>query len=151
MRVYFLLSLLPFYLFAQDKKAVPTISTSHSVQQAITADAPGFKFVEETWDFKDIPQSTPVTHIYEFENTGKDPIIISQVTASCGCTTPEWTKEPVMAGKKGTVKVTYNAAKEGTFTKTVTILSNVGNPKYLTIKGNVLSRSAAPDAPNQEK
>ncbi len=143
--VLFLLFLLPAFTLAQDKKALPTVSATPSVQKVQMHDNAGaFRFVEETWDFKEISQGIPVSHVYEYENSGKEPLIISQVTASCGCTTPEWTKEPVLPGKRGIVKVTYNAAKEGTFTKTVTILSNTGAPKYLTIKGDVVSNMDAP-------
>ena len=146
------LLLLVFFLFAvafsQINKAVPTKDVAPAAPAAPPdPNAPVFKFNEETWDFGSIPQGIPTSHVFSYENSGKTPLIISQATASCGCTTPEWTKEPVLPTKTGTVKVTYNAAKEGTFTKTVTILSNSGNAKYLTIKGNVLPKPVDPNAP----
>ena len=109
----------------------------------IGSNAPEFKFKEDVWDFGNIAQGVPVTHVFEFTSSGKEPVVVSQVTASCGCTTPTWTKEPVTSGKTGSVSVTFNAAREGAFTKTVTILSNTGEPKYLTIKGNVLPKKTA--------
>jgi hypothetical protein len=136
-----LLFVLPVAAFAQINKTVPTKDVTPAVTNApVDPDAPAFKFTEETWDFGEIPQGIPASHAFNFENAGKTPLVISQATASCGCTTPEWTKEPVLPSKTGTVKVTYNAAKEGAFTKTVTLLSNAGNAKYLTIKGNVIQK-----------
>lgn len=78
---------------------------------------------------------------FEFENTGNEPLILSNVRASCGCTTPSYTKEPIMPGKKGTIDVTYNTNTVGGFTKTVTVTSNaVDNPRIvLKIKGNVVN------------
>lgn len=134
-----LLFLLPAIAFAQINKAVPTTPVTPAAPTAAPdPNGPVFKFTEETWDFGQIPQGVPATHVFQFENTGKAPLVVSQATASCGCTTPEWTKDPVLPSKTGTIKVTYNAAKEGAFTKTVTVLSNAGGAKYLTIKGNVI-------------
>jgi len=132
----FAMLLLPALSFAQQAAPANTNTTPKT-----PPDAPQFQFKEETWDFGNIPQDVPATHVFEFTSTGKNPVVISQATASCGCTTPVWTKEPVMSGKTGTVSVTYNAAKEGSFMKTVTVLSNTGDPKYLTIKGNVIPKS----------
>ena len=60
-------------------------------------------------DFGKIEQGKPVSYVFEFKNTGKDPVVLGNVAASCGCTTPEWTREPVMPLGKGTVKATFNA------------------------------------------
>ena len=133
-KIFLAMILFPAIAFAQSAPAVP--SNSNAVKN--DAPAPVFQFKEEVWDFGNVPQGTPVTHVFEYTNNGKVPVLVSQATASCGCTTPVWTKEPVLAGKSGTVAVTFNAAREGSFVKTVTVLSNAGDPKYLTIKGNVL-------------
>ena len=137
-KLFFLLLLFPALAFSQNSNVVPTNANPVKVD----ASGPAFQFKEDAWDFGDIPQGTPVTHVFEYTSTGKQPIIVSQATASCGCTTPVWTKEPVSPGKTGTVSVTYNAAREGSFIKTVTVLSNTGDPKYLTIKGNVIAKKA---------
>ncbi|HSI89625.1 MAG TPA: DUF1573 domain-containing protein, partial [Adhaeribacter sp.] len=63
----------------------------------------------ETYDFGKITEGTQATHEFKFKNTGNQPVIISNVQASCGCTTPEWTKEPVMPGKTGKIKALYNS------------------------------------------
>lgn len=95
-------------------------------------------FDKETHDFGIIPQNTPATYTFTFKNTGKAPLIITNAAASCGCTTPEWTKEPIMPGKKGFVKATYNAASIGVFNKAVTVMSNATKSQVtLYIKGDV--------------
>ncbi len=95
--------------------------------------------VKETeYDFGKIPQGKPVTHVFEVSNTGKDPLQINNVTASCGCTTPEWEKDKKIAtGATSKINVGYNAAAEGPFTKTITITYNENQVKVITIKGEV--------------
>lgn len=101
------------------------------------------KFKEETHKFGKVPQGTPVTHEFVFTNTGSDPVVISNVTASCGCTTPDWTREPVMPGKTGFVKATFNAASVAPFNKPVTVFSNTeGGTISLTLNGEVIAKQA---------
>jgi hypothetical protein len=89
-------------------------------------------------DFGKIPQGKPVTYSFEVKNTGKAPLLISNVQASCGCTTPEWDREkPIAPGATALIKVGYNAQAEGPFTKPVTITYNDGLTKVLNIKGEV--------------
>jgi len=97
-----------------------------------------FKFEKETHDFGKIPQGKPVTHVFTFTNVGTDPIIISEVKPSCGCSVAEFTKTPVKPGETGTISVTYNAAAKQPFTKSFTVRSNTKTPvKTLYIKGEV--------------
>lgn len=98
-----------------------------------------FDFNEMTHDFGTVVEGNVASHEFEFTNTGDQPIIISNVRASCGCTTPFWTKEPVLPGQKGKIKASYNSkGRPGAFNKTITITSNSTEPsKRLTIKGNV--------------
>ena len=83
-----------------------------------------------------------VTTQFEFTNTGKSPLIIQRVSASCGCTTPSYTREPVLPGKKGTISAKYSTVRRpGTFNKTITVYTNVPDTVYvLTIKGNVVPK-----------
>lgn len=76
---------------------------------------------------------------FEFTNTGTSPLIIQRVSASCGCTTPSYTREPVLPGKSGTISATYSTVRRpGTFNKTIRVYTNVPDTVYvLTIKGNV--------------
>ncbi|TDE12425.1 DUF1573 domain-containing protein [Dyadobacter psychrotolerans] len=102
------------------------------------------KFKEETHKFGQVPQGTPVTNIFTFTNTGSDPVVISNVTVSCGCTTPEWSKTPVLPGKTGTIKATFNAAAAGPFNKPVTVFSNTeGGSITLYLNGEVVTKPAA--------
>ncbi|MFC5271669.1 DUF1573 domain-containing protein [Adhaeribacter terreus] len=103
------------------------------------------KFESENHDFTKVTEGTIATHEFKFKNTGDKPLVISNVQASCGCTTPDWTKEPVMPGKTGFVKAAYNSnGRPGVFNKSITVTSNGTEPtKVLTIKGDVLTRAEA--------
>lgn len=96
------------------------------------------EFEKEVHDFGIIPQNVPATYTFTFKNKGKEPLIITNASASCGCTTPEWTREPIKKGEKGFVKATYNAASPGAFNKTVTVVTNGKRATVtLTLKGDV--------------
>ncbi|RZJ56165.1 MAG: DUF1573 domain-containing protein [Flavobacterium sp.] len=93
----------------------------------------------ETIDVGEIPQGTPKAIVYEFKNTGKTAVVITNVQGSCGCTATDYTKEPILPGKSAKVTATYNAANKGAFTKTVTVTTNAeSTPKILTLKGTVI-------------
>lgn len=100
-----------------------------------------FKFDKETHDFGKIPQGKPVSVDFIFTNTGDEPLIISNVESTCGCTVPKYTSAPVLKGAQGTITVTFNAAAvQAGFTKAVTIKSNARTPiKVLYIKGEVVA------------
>lgn len=92
---------------------------------------------ETEFDFGKIPQGKPVTHVFSFTNIGKTPLTLENVQATCGCTTPEWNKDPVPAGATSKITVGYNAATEGLFTKNITVTYNGSQTKQITIKGEV--------------
>ncbi|MEZ4721648.1 MAG: DUF1573 domain-containing protein [Flavobacteriales bacterium] len=95
-------------------------------------------FDDKNHDFGDIKQGVPATYEFEFTNDGTAPLIISGAEGSCGCTVPEYPKAPIMPGKTGKIKVTYDAKNTGPFQKSVTIDSNDPNsPTELRIKGTV--------------
>lgn len=118
--------------YSQDKPTLSNVGNENPNQAA-------FKFNAEEYNFGTIKQGESVTYNFEFVNTGKEPLIISNAAGSCGCTVPEWPKEPIAAGGKGTIKVTFNSAgKQGIQDKTVTLQSNAAqNPLVLHLKGNV--------------
>lgn len=104
---------------------------------------PVISFVSRGFDFGNIKEETgKVTHDFVFTNTGKVPLVIQQVTASCGCTTPSWTKQPIAPGAKGKITVTYSATgRPGTFTKTITVNNNsTESIVQLSIHGTVLAQ-----------
>lgn len=86
------------------------------------------------------------SHAFVLKNTGNGPLVITRITASCGCTQPEWTKEPIAAGKTGEVKITYNPkGRPGPFYKTVSIFSNGKKGSFsLAVKGNVTPKPERP-------
>ncbi|MCD7914942.1 MAG: DUF1573 domain-containing protein [Tannerellaceae bacterium] len=95
---------------------------------------------ESTHDFGEIMESNgPVSHTFVVENTGDMPLVITRVVASCGCTTPKWTKEPIAPGKSGNIAVTFDPkGRPGPFSKTISVYSNGKSGSYiLTIRGDV--------------
>lgn len=86
---------------------------------------PTINFVNTEHDFGNIPQGTPVTHEFAFTNEGDAPLILESVKASCGCTTPDWTKAPIAPGATGVIKATFNAAAGGAFNKSITVKTNI--------------------------
>jgi hypothetical protein len=121
---------------AAESKLSAGIPAAAQPTQGQNADA-SMKFVNEEHNFGNVPEGPSVTTDFEFKNIGKEPIVLSNVQASCGCTTPSWTKEPVMPGKTGKISATYNTqGRPGPIMKTITVTSNVGT-KVVKITGNV--------------
>ena len=95
----------------------------------------------EAVEVGEIPQNKPKAIEFEFKNTGKTDVIITNVKASCGCTATDYTKTPIKPGETAKVTATYNAANKGAFTKTVTVTTNAEEaPKVLTFKGTVVNK-----------
>ena len=118
--------------------AISSISAQNNAQ--ISAD-------ELIYNFGTIGESDGLaSHIFTIKNTGNGPLVITRITASCGCTQPEWSKEPIAPGKTGEVKVTYNPkGRPGPFYKTIAIYSNGKKGSFsIGIKGNVTPKEAQP-------
>lgn len=112
---------------------------------ATFANAQGvIKFKTESHDFGKVEEGVQAAYTFEFTNTGTAPVVISNAQPSCGCTTPDWTKEPVMPGKTGFVKASFNSSgRPGNFNKNITVISNSETPQIaLTIKGEVNPKAA---------
>ena len=92
---------------------------------------------ELEFNFGSIPQGKPVYHFFELKNTGTKPIVLNDVHASCGCTTPEWSKDAIQPGATAKIKVGFNAASEGAFEKFIFVQYNESGNKQIKIKGNV--------------
>jgi uncharacterized protein DUF1573 len=106
---------------------------------------------ETQYDFGKIPQGKPVSHVFEVTNSGNDTLRIINVQASCGCTTPQWERgKKVAPGDKTEIIVGYNAANEGNFTKTITIVYNSSKTKIITIKGEVWKTPSTSAPENNE-
>jgi hypothetical protein len=107
--------------------------------------APEISFETETHDFGKLAKGAPCEFEFKFTNTGKEPLIITNCSATCGCTVPNWPKEPIMPGKTGVIKVKYDSNRVGAFQKDVTVTSNgKTSSKKVTIKGTI-------DAPPKEE
>lgn len=99
------------------------------------------EFASTVHDYGTIAKGSEGTCVFTFENKGKVPLILSNVKASCGCTTPSWPKEPVNPGKSGEITVKYNTNTPGKFSKSITVNSNSANPSVvLIIKGEVTAQ-----------
>ncbi|MGN0220811.1 MAG: DUF1573 domain-containing protein [Prevotella sp.] len=105
------------------------------------------KFDKVTHDFGKFSESSPkVTCVFTYTNVGDSPLIINQAMASCGCTVPEYTKQPVMPGQKGEIKVTYNGTGRfpGHFKKSITVRTNgVVEMTRLYIEGDMQEATAS--------
>ena len=121
-----------------------------SMNKAVAQSEKGAKieFAKETHDYGTIKNGADGTCSFEFKNTGNEPLIISMAKGSCGCTVPEWPKEPIAPGAKASIKVKYDTSRAGAINKNVTITSNAVNDGYdavtkvstkvIYIKGTVL-------------
>lgn len=120
------------------------LSSGVNGQTAGTAVAAKLSFKSLSHDFGKIPQGKPVFYEFDIVNQGTAPVALENVMASCGCTTPEWSAEPIAVGKSSTIKVGYNSAAPGPFEKTIQVVFGGGQMQVLTIKGNVWK---TPDQP----
>jgi hypothetical protein len=91
-------------------------------------------------DFGDIEFNVPVTADFEFENISKEPLAIINVKSSCGCTVPEYSRDPVLPEQTATISATYNAKREGVFQKSVTVTLSDNSQHRLLLKGVVVSK-----------
>jgi len=95
-------------------------------------------FKTTSHDFGKLKKGSDCSFEFVYKNAGDSILIITNVATSCGCTTPDWTKEPILAGKDGLIKVRYDSNRIGPFTKTITVVSNAKNtPVILTITGTI--------------
>ncbi|MGV8945722.1 MAG: DUF1573 domain-containing protein [Lutibacter sp.] len=109
------------------------------VEQQKDTNAPAFEFVTEVIDYGKIALNADGLRIFKFKNTGKSPLVITDVKSSCGCTIPKKPTEPILPGQTGEIEVQYATNRAGGFSKTVTVYSNASeNVKTLQIKGIVL-------------
>jgi hypothetical protein len=124
--------------------ALVVFSVQLFAQQASKpAAGPVITFEEKSFDFGDIYQGDKVEHTFKFANTGTEPLIITNVQVTCGCTVPSWPRDPIMPGQKSEITVAFNSAgKSGKQNKVVTIVSNASNPDggLISFKTNVLDR-----------
>lgn len=129
--------------------SAPAAATTTQTKAAKPAEAiptgptTSIEFSETTFDYGTITEGEKVEHIYKFKNTGKEPLVISNAKGSCGCTVPDWPKDPIAPGDAGEIKVVFNSKGKGSVegskqNKRVTVTANTDPVNtYLNIKGTV--------------
>jgi hypothetical protein len=128
---------------ASDDKAITTelisspLTADQSAEKVLT---PKIQMIEESFDFGEIQQGESVTHDFVLKNIGDAKLVISTAKGSCGCTVPEWPKEPIAKAEEGIITVTFNSAgRSGKQNKKVTLVTNaIPNTKVITLTGNVI-------------
>jgi hypothetical protein len=141
MKKLFFLLVLPLFVAVCAQAQTASTTTANP-------NAPVAKWDKMVNDFGDIAFGVPKAAEFTVTNNGKEPLVIASVQTSCGCTSSNWTQEPILPGKSQTISATYNAASQGVFTKTITIKTNADpNPVVLQIKGNVLAQTPPPPPP----
>ncbi|MFA5330513.1 MAG: DUF1573 domain-containing protein [Prolixibacteraceae bacterium] len=124
--LFFLLNIIGLGLFAQEKQNLKNDS---------------IVFEKTVHDYGTIIQGSDGNCEFKFTNKGKGPLILNDVKTSCGCTVPEWPKEPIPPEKTGVIKVKYDTKRLGAFSKTITVNSNAKNSLVtITIKGNIITK-----------
>ena len=138
MKKFFLLSM--FVSMALTALNAQEVTTSEEV-----LDGPKISFSEQEHNYGTLQKGGDGNCEFVFTNNGNEPLILSNVKASCGCTVPTWTKEPIMPGKTGSIKVRYNTNNVGAFTKTITVSSNAIDTPKLTLK--IRGKVVQPETP----
>lgn len=125
------------------KKILLALSAALVMALGVQAQA-DIEFEKDVHDFGTLKQHGDATTEFKFTNTGSEPLIISNAKGSCGCTVPEWPREPIQPGSSGVIRVKYDSKRIGPINKSVTITSNGSEqPKVIRIKGKI---EAAPKA-----
>lgn len=118
------------------------------VSNAQKVGGPVMTFEKTEIDYGKIAQGSDPLRKFKFKNTGVEPLVIKNARGSCGCTVPNFKKEPVMPGETSEIEVRYDTQRVGPFTKTVTIETNEGEqPRVLTIRGEVFEKKAEEGVP----
>lgn len=112
-------------------------------QQASTTSGPVLTFEKNSHDFGDMVQGDKVEKVFRFKNSGNEPLIITNIQVTCGCTAPKWPREPIMPGAWGEITIAFNSAgKLGRQDKTVTVISNASNDgNKIMFTANVLEKT----------
>jgi len=130
-----------FTIFILALSLISAISCSNTNEGDTRKNAARIDFEKTNHDFGQLDFGSDGVCEFVFSNSGSSPLVIANVKSSCGCTIPEWTKEPIKAGEKGSIRVSYDTYRIGSFTKSITVYSNAQNsPIRIFIKGRVKSK-----------
>ena len=135
-------------LFVSIMMVFAATAQNASVQPAANPNAPDISFNKTTYDYGTVVKGGDGTCEFVFKNTGVEPLILSNVQSSCGCTVPEWPREPILKGKSATIKVRYDTSRSGPINKTITVMSNAKVAAVqLRIIGNVVEAATGAQMP----
>ena len=110
-------------------------------------DGPNMKFEVTEIDYGTIEKGSDPLRVFNFVNTGTEPLIIKHAKGSCGCTVPKYPKEPILPGESSKIEVRYDTKRVGPFSKTVTLTTNeIAQKRVLRIKGKVNKPAPEPEA-----
>lgn len=127
-----------FSLFIFTVVFVSCMSRTQTKEDITDSELTSITFKQKEHDFGKIPAGKSVSTVFEFSNAGESPLLIKEVTTSCGCTIPEWPKDIIEPNENEEIKILYDAKYPGRFNKTITVVYNGKNsPQVLTIKGEV--------------
>lgn len=130
--IYTTILLLALISCDQKSRETKNLNTSAIETDQTSNKEPIISFDKKTWDFGTIIDGEVVEHTFRFTNTGTSNLVISSASASCGCTIPNWPKEPIAPGEKGEIKVEFNSnGKKDMVTKDITILANTNPVKTI--------------------
>lgn len=119
--------------------------------QAQDASGAVINFEQKVIDYGKVEKGADGTRVFKFKNEGTEPLTLRSVRASCGCTTPNWSREPIPPGGTGEIVVKYDTNRMGNFHKTVTVQSNASQETVvLTIRGTVANAPEKPSTPTME-
>lgn len=114
-----------------------------SIFAQASKNGPEIKFEKTVYDYGNILQGDDGVSEFVFKNVGNEPLILSNVAASCGCTVPEWPKNPILPNQSASIKVKYDTRRIGTISKSVTVFSNAATDRVmLQLRGNIAAKPA---------
>ena len=140
-------------VFAQDQaqKAPVSDDVKEVAEEIENVTGPQMTFETMVMDYGEIEQGSDPLRKFIFMNSGIEPLVIKNAKGSCGCTVPDYPKEPIFPGEGASIDVRYDTNRIGQFTKTVTLTTNTEEEKIvLTIKGNVKKKVEEESVPSKE-
>ncbi len=146
--------LISFITLSQAQEVKKTVDAAAGKQTtqvaAANPNAPEISFTKTVHDYGTLFQGGDGHSEFEFTNIGKEPLILSSVKSSCGCTVPSWPREPIMPGKKEVIKVKYDTNRLGPINKTITVMSNAKtSPVVLKITGSIVKKAQEQTVPEK--
>ncbi|MDF2457015.1 MAG: hypothetical protein K0R51_3008 [Cytophagaceae bacterium] len=138
---------------SEDTKENSTDTTMLASDSIATKALTTIAFADSVHEFGTIKEGEKVSYIFKYKNTGENPLILEDVRPSCGCTLPEWTKDPIAPGQEGLIKVVYNSeGRPGEFHKTITVIANTAaEVALLKIQGKVTPKNPEIEGPYKRK